>query len=74
MNSPGTKSAPQDSEGLIPGKNMGSAISADNSRKNRIGRRHPSFRWLCVSDAGIYLVKHEHEPTKDQLIIMETYR
>nr|XP_054763700.1 unconventional myosin-XVB-like [Lytechinus pictus] len=37
------------------------------------GRRHPDLRWLCVSDAGIYLVRHELDPMKDQLVVTESF-
>ncbi|XP_041473142.1 unconventional myosin-XV-like isoform X3 [Lytechinus variegatus] len=37
------------------------------------GRQHPDLRWLCVSDAGIYLVRHELDPMKDQLVVTESF-
>eukprot|EP00057_Strongylocentrotus_purpuratus_P022213 XP_011676687.1 PREDICTED: unconventional myosin-XV isoform X1 [Strongylocentrotus purpuratus] len=37
------------------------------------GRRHPDLQWLCVSDTGVYLVKHELDPMKDQLVVTESF-
>ncbi|XP_072168442.1 unconventional myosin-XV-like [Diadema setosum] len=37
------------------------------------GSQHRGVRWLCVSDNGIYLVSHESDPMKDQLVVMESF-